>query len=53
MSYNCEFYFEREKKDWCAIKQGRIEYKTYCEYCKNDNSKQCPFFIMYQNEKKR
>ncbi len=53
MAKACDFYIERDRKEWCAIKKGQISYATYNEYCKNDYFKKCPIYQFYEKEKEK
>lgn len=52
MAIDCSFYLEKSNKYICMIKKGEIDYKVYKEYCKNDNSKNCPIYQYYLKEGK-
>ncbi len=51
MAKKCDFYFYENNKDICMIKKEDISYKTYNEYCKYDNFKECPIYLYYLSKK--
>lgn len=52
MAIDCSFYLEKGNKYICMIKKGEIDYKVYKEYCKNDDSNNCPIYQYYLKEGK-
>ena len=53
MAKACDYYIEKDKKDWCILKNTEISRDTYKEYCYRDEKKKCPIYQYYNNPKNR
>lgn len=57
MSKKCDYYIEKNNKDYCALKREKniedaeIGRETYMEYCRRDEMKKCPLYMFYEKNK--
>lgn len=49
----CDYYIEKDHKDYCIIKQTEVSRDTYKDYCRCDERKKCPIWQYYEKEGRR
>lgn len=48
MSDKCDFSMEKYGDDYCALKQTRVSYDQYCDYCSRGRREDCPIYRFWK-----
>ena len=47
----CDYFVEKDKKEYCALKKDQISYEQYKEYCRADDMKKCPIYQFWKDNR--
>ena len=48
----CDFYMEKDRKDFCTVKMEPVSYALYKNYCRCDDHN-CPIYQYYLKDKEQ